>query len=223
MPAGGEDAADIAVRLPFGRDRELSGQRAFCIQAVVGFDADVMVFRCGNRCEAKVGSFGNSRQIVLLLFGATPQFAAERNPGRIERHIGPAGKFHDGDTVVEVVGRNAFHTAASHRHGRIGFEACHAQECDQGSGNIFADTATVRIVHFQVVQCVAFTFAHRNAGVTDIVGNPMSENGDLFHFRLFAFDQLVHFLLGFGNSVETTVVLVYFIEPKRFVLPSWCG
>ena len=125
--------------------------------------------------------------------------------------------------MVEVVGWDAFHATTGHCHGWIGFEACHTQESDQGTGNIFTDTTTVRVVHLQVMQRVAFAFAHRDTGVTDIVGNPVGEDGDLFHLRLFAPDQFVYFLLGFGNGTETAVVFVHFVKPKGFVLPAWCA
>ena len=91
--------------------------------------------------------------------------------------------------MVEVVGRNTFHTAACHCHSGIGFETCHTEEGYQRSGNIFTDTATVGIIHLGIVKGITFAFAHRDAGVTDIVGNPVGEDGYLFHFCFLPFDK----------------------------------
>ena len=73
------------------------------------------------------------------------------------------------------------------------------------------------------MQRIAFAFAHRDAGVADVVGDPVGEDGDLFHLGLLAPDQFVHFLLGFGNGVEAAVVFVHLVKPKGFVLPAWGG
>ena len=100
--------------------------------------------------------------------------------------------------MVEMVGRNTFHAAACHCHSRIGFETCHAKERDQCTGNVFAYTATVGIVHFCIVKRVAFAFPHRDTGVADIVGYPMGEDGNLFHLGFLSFDQFVYLFLCFG-------------------------
>ena len=91
LPAGGEDPPDVAVRLSFGLDGELSTQGAVSLQAVVRLDADVVVLGSGDGCDSQVGTFGQARQVVLLLFGAAPQLSTERYPGRVERYISAIG------------------------------------------------------------------------------------------------------------------------------------
>ena len=115
--------------------------------------------------------------------------------------------------MVEVVGRNTFHTAACHCHSGIGFETCHTEEGYQRSGNIFTDAATIGIIHLGIVKGITFAFAHRDAGVTDIVGNPVGEDGYLFHFCFLPFDKLVYLFLCFRQWSKTSVIFVNLIEP----------
>lgn len=80
LESGGEDAADVTVALSFCFDGKGAFQRAFFIEGVLCLDAYVMVFRVGDGSQAQVGAFRCARQVILLLFGTTPQFPAERYP-----------------------------------------------------------------------------------------------------------------------------------------------
>ena len=67
---------------------------------------------------------------------------------------------------------------------------------------------------------ITLAFAHGNAGVADVVGHPVRQHGDFLHLGLFPLNELVYFLLGFRNGIEASVILVYLVEPKRFILPT---
>ena len=172
-----------------------------------------MVFRVGDGSQAQVGAFRCARQVILLLFGTAPQFPAERYPCGVERHHRAVTEFHYSHAVVEMVGRNGFHPAASHSHGRKGFESCHSQEGNQRAGNVLAYTAAVGVVHFQVVQGESFSLAHGDTCITDVVGHPVGEYRHFLQFGLFTPDELVYFLLGFWNGGETAVVFIDSVEP----------
>ena len=49
--------------------------------------------------------------------------------------------------MVEMVGGDAFYTASRHGHRRVSLESGHAEEGDQRTGDILADTATIGIIH----------------------------------------------------------------------------
>ena len=122
--------------------------------------------------------------------------------------------------MVEMVGGDAFYTASRHGHRRVSLEAGHAEEGDQRTGDILADTATIGIIHFQVVKRETLAFTHRDSGVTDVIGHPVGQHGYLLHFRFLAFDQLVYLFLGFRDRSKASVILVNLIEPKGFILPA---
>ena len=119
-----------------------------------------------------------------------------------------------------MVGGDRFDAAACHCHGGVGLEAGHAKECDQRAGDILADTTTVGVVHLEVMERVALALAHRDAGIADVVGYPVGEDGDLLHLGLFAPDQLVDFRLCLGDRLEAAVVLIDLVEPKGFLFPA---
>ena len=178
-----------------------------------------MILGSRNRSQAQVGTSRNAGQIVLLLLGTAPQLAAERNPGRIEGHIRPIRQLHHCHTVVKVIGRDAFDAASRHRHGRIGLKSCHTQERDQRAGNVLAYSAAVGVVHLRVMERKALAFAHGDARITDIIGYPMGQYGDFFHFGLFSLYQFVHFLLSLGQCGKTAVCLVQVVKPERLIFP----
>ena len=125
--------------------------------------------------------------------------------------------------MVEVVGRDGLHAAACHRHGRIGFEACHAQEGDERACDVLAHATTVSVVHLQVVQGEAFALTHRDAGVADVVGHPVGQHGYFLQVGLLAAYQFVHLALGFGDGGEAAVVFVDAMEPARLLTPVGSG
>ena len=118
-----------------------------------------------------------------------------------------------------MVGRNTLDAAAGHRHRRICLEAGHAQERNQGTGDILADTAAVSIVHLSIVQGIPLALAHGNARIPDVVGHPVGQHGYLLHFSLLSAYQLIHLLLGGRIRFKAAVVLIDLIEPQRFVPP----
>ena len=122
-----------------------------------------------------------------------------------------------------MVGRDGLHTAPCHCHCRIGLEPGHPQERNQCPGYVLADTAAVSEVHFCLVQGIALSLAHSDAGIPDIVGHPVRKDGYLLHLGLLPPDQPVHFRLGLRSRLETSVVLIDFIEPQRLVLPARGG
>ena len=125
--------------------------------------------------------------------------------------------------MIKMVGRNTFYPTACHRHGRIGFETSHAQERNQCTCYIFADSATISIIHFSIMKCKSFSFSHRDAGIADVICHPMSQHSYFFHFGLLAFYQFIHFFLCFGQWIKTTIIFIHFIEPQRLVFPLGSG
>lgn len=119
-----------------------------------------------------------------------------------------------------MVGWNGFHPAASHGHGWEGFESCHSQEGYQRAGNVLAHTATVGVVHLQVVQGESFSLSHGDTCITDVVGHPVGEYCHFLQFGLFTPNEFVYFLLSFRNGGETAVVFVDSVEPAVTSLSS---
>ena len=213
LKTGSEYTTDIAVALSFGSHSESATQGTVGIQTIVCLDAEIMIFGSGNRCQAQVRTFGNTRQVILLLFGATPQFTTERHPSRIKRHISTVTQFHYCHAVVKVIGRNTFYTASSHCHCGISLKARHTEEWNQGSGNILTYTASVSVIHFRIMQGISLPFTHRDAGIADIICHPMGKYSNLFHFSLLAFNKFIHLLLSFRQWSKTAIVFIHLIEP----------
>ena len=70
---------------------------------------------------------------------------------------------------------------------------------------------------------IALALAHGDAGVADVVGDPVRQDGNLLHIRLLALDQLIDLLLSLGKRGEATIVLIHLVKPKRLVLPARGG
>lgn len=122
-----------------------------------------------------------------------------------------------------MVGRDGLHAAARHGHGREGFESCHPQEGNQGTGNVLAHAAAVGVIHLQVVQGESFTFPHGDSRITDVVCHPVGQHGDFLHLGLLAANQFVYLLLGFRNGSKAAVVFIDAIEPARLLFPVGSG
>ena len=155
---------------------------------------------------------------MLLRFGGRPQFALEGHPRRVERRPF-AVELHERDAVVEVVRGNVLDARARHRHRRAGLEARHAQHRDEQRRLVLADAAAVREVHVRRVQRVAFAFAHRNARIAHVVGDPVREARDLFAVVLRAGDDFVRLALRGGRRTKAAEILVHAVEPERFFPP----
>ena len=69
----------------------------------------------------------------------------------------------------------------------------------------------------------AFAGAHADAGIADIVGHPVGEDGNGIVFRLCGEEQLVDFGLHLGGGHKGAVVLVDAIEPNGLGLPAGAG
>ena len=69
----------------------------------------------------------------------------------------------------------------------------------------------------------AFTLAHGDTGIADVVGHPVGEAADAVHLVLGAPQELIDFFLYSRCGLETAVVLVDAVEPAALGLPVWAG
>ena len=215
-----EDTAHGAVALPVGGDCDRALQRTFLGDLRAGGHPDVMVFRIGNGRESQLRAFGQTHQVVLLLFRTGPELTPHaRHPRGVEELVVAVAPLHHRDAVVELVGGDVLDALAGHRHRSVGLEACRSQHADEHPGLVFADAAAVAEGHLALVEREPLALAHRDAGVADVVGHPVCEDVQAVVLGLRRLQQLINLRLDFRCGLEAAEILVHAVEPHRLGLP----